>query len=82
MKKVNFTDMDYDDVGGIATLSGDYPVSFVRFGKYIIILTGLGYPYVFNEETNSMSQLDVSDINVDAVPRFGDVFTNYTFLAG
>lgn len=72
-QKVNLTTWLYEDVA-TATFSGDYKVNFMTFDKYIIALTGDGFPYVYDIIANTRTQLTSSNIAVDAKPTIGAIY--------
>lgn len=54
----------------------------ITYGKYIIILTGDWYPYVYDVQADSFSQLTSSNIENWANAWFWEVYANFTFVAG
>lgn len=74
-------DLDANSDTQVSTISlpSDSKVHFVTFGKYIIVLTGEWYPFVYDGTT--WSQTSSSNIESGANPRFGTVFAKFTLVA-
>lgn len=54
----------------------------ITYGKYIIIFSGSGFPYVYDVQADSFSTLTSSNVETWANPWFGAVYANFTFVAG
>lgn len=52
------------------------------YGKYIMIFSGGGYPYVYDVQADSFSQLTSSNIASGSNPWLGATYANFTFVAG
>ena len=52
------------------------------YGKYIIIFSGGGYPYVYDVQADSFSQLTSTNIANGSNPWLWATYANFTFVAG
>lgn len=81
LQKINLTTGLYEDVAG-ATFSGDYPVEFVTFGKFVICLTGVWYPYILNTTSGTRTQLTSTNIEAVGNPKFWATFAYGSYVSG
>jgi len=81
LKRISFatTPVNVVDVGNF---SGDYDVNFVNYGQYIICLTWQTFPYVYDVQANTFTQLTNANIESNANPRFWVQFAYLTIVAG
>lgn len=56
----------------------DTIVNFVNYGKYTLVFTGIGKPYVYDGSTLVQTTTTCPDVN----PIIADKFTGFTFMAG
>jgi hypothetical protein len=68
LRKINIGNDPIDDTD-IGDISQSGKIRFINYGIYTIILTGEGYPRVYNN--SSLSQLSSSNIAVNTNPSFG-----------
>lgn len=71
----------YVDVAG-ATFSDDYKVEFLTFWPYIIALTGIWYPYVYDIKSSTRTQLTSTNIEVDGKPSIGAIYGYGSYVIG
>lgn len=76
VKSVNFTNNTYTDIGTISTT--DKQINCITFDKYTIFLNWEDYPYLYDGTT--LSQLWSWNIEVNANPKFGAIFSWFSFV--
>lgn len=57
-------------------------IRLLGYGRVVIVLTGAGYPFIWNIGAGTWTQLDATKIDNSANPRFGEVYLHLTFVAG
>lgn len=81
LQRMDLTNQVYIDIA-TATFSGDYNVEFMTFGKFVVALTGVGYPYVYNTSTLAWTQLTSTNIEATANPSLWATFLYGSYVAG
>lgn len=56
-------------------------IRILPYGKYLILLTGAWFPFVWDIGTSSRSQLTTSNIETGANPRIWETYLHLTFVA-
>lgn len=81
LQSVDLVNNEYDDVAW-ATFSGDYPVEFITYWKFVIALTWVWFPYVLNTGTGTWTQLTATNIETWANPSIWATFAYGSYVIG
>lgn len=76
LKKIDLDDNTVTDIQAIDSVDGK--VSFIPYGIYTIILTGVDYPWVYDWST--CTQLTATEIAADTNPSFGVKYAWFTVV--